>query len=192
MPSRVSVHARTTKVCNSCHDVAAAGTESERQFGLEADFGSTVCGQVKEAMVDDAQASIAALKTQLSVAQAEAAESAQALRHAEEDLSEHEAEEQRQHQSLRCGFCWASIMLLNCAASAGCCVMYYAMCHLGFDITRLAATPDQEMLYSSTASWYIRIRITGNHQVLCAATSHDICCRGTSTSVTVTTRQGCR
>ena len=57
--------------------------------------------QVKEAMVDDAQASIAALKTQLSAAQAEAAESAQALRHAEADLSEHEAEEQRQHQSLR-------------------------------------------------------------------------------------------
>ena len=52
-------------------------------------------------MVDDAQASIAALKAQLSAAQAEAAESAQALRHAEEDLSEHEAEEQRQHQSLR-------------------------------------------------------------------------------------------
>lgn len=58
--------------------------------------------QVKEAMIDDAQASIAALKTQLSAAQAEASESAQALRHAEEDLSEHEAEEQRQHQSLRC------------------------------------------------------------------------------------------
>ena len=53
-------------------------------------------------MIDDAQASIAALKTQLSAAQAEASESAQALRHAEEDLSEHEAEEQRQHQSLRC------------------------------------------------------------------------------------------
>lgn len=52
-------------------------------------------------MIDDAQASIATLKTQLSAAQAEAAESAQALRHAEEDLSEHEAEEQRQHQSLR-------------------------------------------------------------------------------------------
>lgn len=82
-----------------------------------------LCGQVKEAMVDDAQASIAALKTQLSAAQAEAAESAQALRHAEEDLSEHEAEEQRQHQSLRCGFCWARSMLLNCAASADCCVM---------------------------------------------------------------------
>lgn len=56
-------------------------------------------------MVDDAQASIAALKTQLSAAQAEVAESAQALRHAEEDLSEHEAEEQRQHQSLRCALC---------------------------------------------------------------------------------------
>ena len=57
--------------------------------------------QVKEAMVDDAQASIASLKTQLSAAQAEASESAQALRHAEADLAEHEAEEQRQHQSLR-------------------------------------------------------------------------------------------
>ncbi len=57
--------------------------------------------QVKEAMVDDAQASIANLKAQLSAAQAEAAESAQALRHAEADLTEHEAEEQRQHQSLR-------------------------------------------------------------------------------------------
>ena len=57
--------------------------------------------QVKEAMVDDAQASIANLKAQLSAAQAEAAESAQALRHAEADLTEHEADEQRQHQSLR-------------------------------------------------------------------------------------------
>ena len=53
-------------------------------------------------MVDDSQATIAALKAQLSAAQAEAAKSAQALRHAEEDLSEHEAEEKRQHQSLRC------------------------------------------------------------------------------------------
>lgn len=70
--------------------------------------GNAVLPQVKEAMIDDAQASIAALKTQLSAAQAEAAESAQALRHAEEDLSEHEAEEQRQHQSLRCGFCLTS------------------------------------------------------------------------------------
>lgn len=52
-------------------------------------------------MVDDAQASIANLKTQLTAAQAEAAESAEALRHAEADLTEHEAEEQRQHQSLR-------------------------------------------------------------------------------------------
>ena len=51
--------------------------------------------------MDDAQASIANLKAQLSAAQAEAAESAQALRHAEADLTEHEAEEQRQHQSLR-------------------------------------------------------------------------------------------
>ena len=58
--------------------------------------------QVKEAMVDDAQASIAALKSQLAAAQTEASESAQALRHAEVDLAEHEAEEQRQHQSLRC------------------------------------------------------------------------------------------
>ncbi|DBA92094.1 TPA: hypothetical protein ACH3X1_015822 [Trebouxia sp. C0004] len=57
--------------------------------------------KVKEAMMDDAQASIANLKAQLNAAQAEAAESAQALRHAEADLTEHEAEEQRLHQSLR-------------------------------------------------------------------------------------------
>ena len=74
-------------------------------------------------MVDDAQASIAALKAQLSAAQAEAAESAQALRHAEEDLSEHEAEEQRQHQSLRCGLCWSRKTLPSSAARAHCCVM---------------------------------------------------------------------
>lgn len=61
-------------------------------------------------MIDDAQASIAALKTQLSAAQAEASESARALRHAEEDLSEHEAEEQRQHQSLRCAPCYNSLL----------------------------------------------------------------------------------
>lgn len=55
-------------------------------------------------MVDDAQGSIANLKAQLSAAQAEAAKSSQALRHTEADLAEHEAESQRQHQSLRYGF----------------------------------------------------------------------------------------
>jgi len=72
--------------------------------------------QVKEAMVDDAQASIANLKAQLSAAQAETAESAQALRHAEADLSEHEAEEQRQHQSLRYNS--------RCFASHNCCQQF--------------------------------------------------------------------
>ena len=52
-------------------------------------------------MVDDAQASIASLKTQLNAAQAEAAETAAVLQHAEADLSEHEADSQRQQQSLR-------------------------------------------------------------------------------------------
>ena len=57
--------------------------------------------QVKVAMIDDAQASIASLKTQLNAAQAEASETAAALQHAEADLSEHEADSQRQQQSLR-------------------------------------------------------------------------------------------
>lgn len=58
--------------------------------------------QIKEAMVDDAQASIANLKAQLGAAKAEAAEASQALEHAETDLTEHEADSQRQQQSLRC------------------------------------------------------------------------------------------
>ena len=69
-------------------------------------------------MVDDAQASIAALKTQLSAAQAEADESAQALRHAEAELSEHEADEQRQHQSLRyaCSHLSHGLRVLLCSS----------------------------------------------------------------------------
>ncbi|KAL3146280.1 hypothetical protein ABBQ32_002981 [Trebouxia sp. C0010 RCD-2024] len=82
-------------------DAAAAEAEGQLDDLMHELEESRDAVKVKEAMVDDAQASIAALKTQLSAAQAEAAESAQALRHAEEDLSEHEAEEQRQHQSLR-------------------------------------------------------------------------------------------
>lgn len=52
-------------------------------------------------MVDDAHASIASLKAQLSAAQAESAETSQALQHTEADLAEHEADSQRQQQSLR-------------------------------------------------------------------------------------------
>ena len=59
------------------------------------------CVQIKEAMVDDAHASIASLKAQLSAAQAESAETSQALQHTEADLTEHEADSQRQQQSLR-------------------------------------------------------------------------------------------
>ena len=59
------------------------------------------CVQIKQAMVNDAQASVASLKSQFSAAKAEAAEELQALEHVDIDLIEHEADSQQQQQSLR-------------------------------------------------------------------------------------------